>query len=91
MGYRIQVKRSVQRVLAQLPVPVRDALVTAIDGLADNPRPPGTKKLEGIPGLYRLRVASRYRIVWSINDKASEVLVVLAGARKDVYRGLKRI
>ena len=44
-----------------------------------------------VPGFYRLRVASRYRIVWSINDKASEVLVVLAGARKDVYRGLKRI
>ena len=91
MRYRVQVKRSVQRVLGQLPAPARDALVTAIDGLADNPRPPGTKKLEGIPGLYRLRVASRYRIVWSINDKASEVLVVLAGARKDVYRGLKRI
>jgi len=52
------VKRSALRALGALPAAVRAQLVRAIDGLADNPRPIGTKKLAGHE-LYRLRVAGQ--------------------------------
>jgi len=81
------VKRSALRALDALPTAVRAELVRAIDALAENPRPVGTKK-PARHELYRLRVAGRYRIVWQVDDAGRSVLVVLIGHRKDVYRGL---
>jgi len=85
--YTVLVKRSALRALDALPAAVRAELVRAIDALAENPRPVGTKK-PARHELYRLRVAGRYRIVWQVDDAGRSVLVVLIGDRKDVYRGL---
>jgi len=44
--------------------------------------------LEAYAGLYRLRIADDYRVVWRVDDTARTVLVLLIGHRKDVYRRL---
>ena len=51
--------------------------------MADNPRPPGVKKLSG--GGYRVRVGT-YRVVYDVDDKAMTVTVFRVKHRKDVYR-----
>jgi len=56
----------------------------AIDGLADDPRPHGYKKLKGRPG-YRVR-AGNYRIIYEINDNVLTVLVIRIRDRKEVYK-----
>jgi len=53
--------------------------------LAEDPRPPGSKKLSG-NDKYRVRQGT-YRIVYSIEDNELIVVVVKVGHRKDVYRG----
>lgn len=63
----------------------RQRIVRRIEGLADNPRPPGCQKLSG-QDRYRVR-QGEYRIVYSIEDKELIVYVVKVGRRKDVYRG----
>ena len=60
-------------------------LRTRIDSLADNPRPPDTKKLSGAEELYRIRVGD-YRVLYAIQDKVLLVLVVKVGHRREVYR-----
>ncbi|MCI0422637.1 MAG: type II toxin-antitoxin system RelE/ParE family toxin [Acidobacteria bacterium] len=45
----------------------------------------GCEKLSGQFGLYRVRVGS-YRVVYAIDDSATEVHVVKVGHRRDVYR-----
>ena len=55
-----------------------------IDALADDPRPPGIKKLTGQEG-YRLRVGT-YRILYDIDDEARLVTVYRVKHRRDVYR-----
>jgi mRNA interferase RelE/StbE len=55
-----------------------------IEHLADDPRAPGAEKLSGHE-KYRLRQGD-YRIVYSIDDADSTVVVVKVGHRRDVYR-----
>src|SRR4051812_33405126 len=47
----------------------------AIRVLADDPRPPGCKRLHGQPPLWRLRVGD-YRILYAIDDGNAVVRVV---------------
>lgn len=60
-------------------------LRVAIDGLAENPRPPGCVKLQGGDELFRVRVGD-YRIVYQIQDAVLVVLVVQVGHRREIYR-----
>jgi mRNA interferase RelE/StbE len=62
----------------------RQAIVSLIEALAENPRPYGSEKLSG-QEKYRLR-KGRYRVVYSIEDQDLVVFVVKVGYRKDVYR-----
>lgn len=84
-AYFIEIKRSAQKELSQLPKPVAEKIVTQIRGLADNPRPNGCKKLVGTEHSYRIRV-SDYRVVYSIFDQRLIIQVVKIGHRKDVYQ-----
>jgi mRNA interferase RelE/StbE len=73
--------------LSALPKAEQRQVDAKILGLAEDPRPPGVKKLEGGSGLYRIR-SGDYRILYQIEDAASVVLVVCVGNRRDVYRDL---
>jgi mRNA interferase RelE/StbE len=55
----------------------------AIESLADDPRPPQSKKLSGLE-QYRLRQGN-YRILYSIKDDLLIVFVVAVGHRKEIY------
>ena len=55
-----------------------------IEALAEDPRPPGCKKLSGSE-RYRIRQGP-YRIVYAIEDNQLIVYVVKIGDRKSVYR-----
>jgi mRNA interferase RelE/StbE len=81
--YKIVFKESVAKELR--PIPNRDIkrILEKIDQLADDPRPPGSKKLSG-QEKYRLRQGN-YRILYSINDEVVTITVVRIGHRKDVY------
>ena len=59
-------------------------IVAAIRSLANNPRPPGSKKLAERPEL-RLRVGN-YRILYSIDDELRTVTIRFIAHRREVYR-----
>jgi mRNA interferase RelE/StbE len=85
--YAIELTRAAERALAALPK--KDLLLVdrKIRQLADEPHPPGSAKIQGQEGLYRVR-AGDYRIVYQVEDDRRIVLVVIIGNRKDIYRGL---
>jgi len=82
--HSIEILRSAQKQLAKIDQQQRPRLYQAIRKLADDPRPPGTKKLSGRAG-WRIRVGS-YRIIYEIHDDRLLVLVVAIGDRKEIYR-----
>lgn len=83
-SYKLLLKPSAIKEIEAIPRKERSRIVSKIQGLSENPRPPGCEKLSG-EEKYRLR-QGWYRIVYSIDDKAREVLVVKVGHRREVYR-----
>jgi mRNA interferase RelE/StbE len=82
--YRVIVRKSVAKDLKGIPKKDLRRILSAIELLADDPRPPGTKKLSG-QERYRLRQGS-YRIPYEIEDDRLIVCVVRVGDRREVYR-----
>jgi mRNA interferase RelE/StbE len=87
VAYVIQFVPSADKALRRLPTKAQRRIVTAVDSLAENPRPAGCTKLAGEENLWRIRVGD-YRVVYSISDKDLIVLVLRVAHRKDVYRHL---
>jgi mRNA interferase RelE/StbE len=84
--YKVSIKRSAVKEIEAIPQKKqRQRIIRRIGQLAEDPRPPGSKKLSG-NDKYRVRQGS-YRIVYSIEDNELIVIVVKVGHRKDVYRG----
>ncbi len=82
-AYRIELRPSAARALRKLDPQVRRRVQGAIAMLAQDPRPPGARALQGRPGL-RVRVGD-YRIIYTVEDDVLLVVVVRLGHRRDVY------
>lgn len=84
MSYRVEFTTAAARQVKKLPRPARDRLLTAIEGLQDDPRPHGAKKLVGEQTAWRIRVGD-YRVTYDVLDAELVVTVVRAGHRRDVH------
>ena len=86
-SYKLRIKKSAAKELEAISRKAdRQRVAKRIDALAEDPRPPGSKKLSGSE-RYRVRQGS-YRIVYAIEDDELVVYIVKIGDRKSVYRGL---
>ncbi len=86
-SYSLRIKRTAIKELEAIATKAdRRRIVRRIESLADDPRPPGARKLSGLE-RYRIR-QGRYRILYSINDRVLIIHVIRIGDRKDVYRKL---
>lgn len=83
MAFKVSLKKQALKALQDINEPYYSNIKKAIYNLADNPRPPGYKKLKGRDG-YRIRVAD-YRIIYDIFDDILLVDVINLGHRKDIY------
>jgi mRNA interferase RelE/StbE len=83
--WQIEIKRSARKALLALPSTMQRRLGERIDALADEPRPPGARKLVGSDIQYRLRVGD-YRILYEIHDNRLVINVIKIGHRREVYR-----
>jgi mRNA interferase RelE/StbE len=83
-GYNIFFKESVEKDLRAIPKKDLQKILSRIEALAKDPRPPGHEKLSG-QEKYRIR-QGRYRIIYSIQDRELTVWEVKIGHRKNVYR-----
>jgi mRNA interferase RelE/StbE len=85
-SYKVLIKTSAAKELEGVePRALRARVASRIEGLARNPRPPGSQKLAGEAERYRVRQGA-HRIVYSVDDGARVVEVVKIGHRREVYR-----
>ena len=61
----------------------RRRILDAIDRLARDPRPPGSRKLTNSP-LWRIRVTD-HRVIYSIDDDVAVVVVLRVAHRARIY------
>ena len=71
------------------PAKIRGQIRRKVGTLANNPTPPGCKKLKGVTDgdnpVYRIR-SGDYRILYVIRDNPDQIVIPDIGHRKDVYR-----
>ena len=84
--YKIELRRRAQRSLDRLPKGDFNAVLGAVKGLANSPRPKGVEKIKSA-GLWRIRRGD-YRIVYSIDDSQKTVAILRIGHRREIYRSL---
>lgn len=85
MSYTIEFHPAAFRALERLPRDIQARIRRAIDALANDPFPPGVKKLRGPEGWYRIRVGD-YRVVYDVEHHRLVVLVVRVAHRREAYR-----
>ena len=83
--YKIVVEQRVYRDLDKIPTPDLGKIYNAIESLESNPRQVGSKKLKGQGKTYRIRQGD-YRIVYTIDEVAKVVSIILVRHRKEVCR-----
>lgn len=85
MSYRLILSKPAVKALRDLPSSVNIRVAAAIDGLREDPRPHGCKRLHGNEELWRIRVGD-YRVLYAIDDGIRIVDVRRIGHRGDIYR-----
>lgn len=85
MAYTVEFTARAARDFRAIARKDQERIGKRIDGLAENPRPYGVRKLEGEEDLYRIRVGD-FRIIYLIEDRRLVVVVIRIGNRRDVYR-----
>jgi mRNA interferase RelE/StbE len=84
--YALEFAPRAVRSLGKLDRPVAERIRAAAEALRDDPRPAGARMLTGMHGVWRIRVAKDYRIVYTVDDDRLVILVVDAGHRRGIYR-----
>lgn len=77
--------RSARKELEALPRRVALRILSSIEALSGEPRPPGCRKIQGASNLWRIRVGE-YRVVYAVDDRERAVDVIAVRHRRDAYR-----
>lgn len=91
MTYRLEFRPSAIKDLCDLPGDVRVRVAARTDGLAEDPRRPGTEALHGLLQPWRKLRVGDYRVIYEVDDKARTVEVVAVGNRRSIYPRLERM
>lgn len=83
--FEIQIEKAAEKQLRRIPTPMHERIVNAILPLAENPRPPGSKKLSSSANDWRIRVGD-YRVLYEIAEEIRIVKIFKVAHRRDVYR-----
>ncbi|GHB71051.1 type II toxin-antitoxin system RelE family toxin [Persicitalea jodogahamensis] len=91
MAYKVVITDSAERELKRLPAKMQDRIFEKIENLAEEPKPPGHKKLKNytLRGIdaddyFRIRVGD-YRVIYSIENEQITIFILKIAHRKDVY------
>ncbi|MGH9464222.1 MAG: type II toxin-antitoxin system RelE family toxin, partial [Thermoanaerobaculia bacterium] len=84
LTYRVELDSRAARALAALPKNAVARISEAISALAEEPRPPGARKLTARGG-HRIRVGD-YRVLYELEDRERRVRIYAVGHRKEIYR-----
>jgi mRNA interferase RelE/StbE len=73
--YHVKVAPQAQRQIKKLPSKHSNMIIKLIEALAINPRPPGSKKVDGMNGLYRESM-NQHRLIYKIEEQDILILLV---------------
>lgn len=82
MRYQIEISSSAQKEIGSLPGYVRAQALKLIDSLGENPKPSRAKELRDKRNIYRIWLATKWRIVYEI-DEEFQIILIMRVRRKE--------
>ena len=83
--YKVQFREKALKELNSLDAQIVKRIWPKIWALAENPRPPGCKKLSGCDDMWRIRIGD-YRVLYTIDDMGTIVIIAMVAHRGGAYR-----
>lgn len=84
-NYLAEFSATAEKQFRKLQRSVQLRVVKVIRSLATEPRPRGSRRMQGYDDVYRVRTGV-HRIIYSIEDHRLLIIVLKIGHRKDIYR-----
>jgi mRNA-degrading endonuclease RelE of RelBE toxin-antitoxin system len=89
VSYRVDVPPPVRKEIERLPGHVRAQVRQLIRELRDDPRPPRAKELRDKPNVYRIWLATKWRVAYRVDDDSQHVLLLRVRLKEFMdYEGL---
>lgn len=85
LSWKIKIHRKAKKTLDRLHGKELKRLRQAINALAENPYPKGTKKMVSYKNLYRIRVGD-WRIVYKVENGKLMILILSVSSRGKIYK-----
>ena len=83
--YDIYIEKAAERDLKKLPAADFERIIPHLKSLAEDARPPGSRKISCTEHDWRIRVGT-YRIIYELNEKEKVVSILRVRHRREVYR-----
>ena len=87
-SYRIEVSATAEKQLRKLRREDQVRVLRAIQPLATEPTPPGSRKVRGYDDVFRIRVGT-YRILYRVEGRRLLIIILKLGHRREIYRSLR--
>ena len=83
--HEVYLERAAERDLRKLSPQDFHRIIPRIKALAENPRPPGCRKITGSESDWRIRIGN-HRVIYEIDDQTKAVRVMRIRPRPKAYR-----
>ena len=87
-SFRIEVSATAEKQLRKLRREDQIRVLRAIQPLATEPTPPGSRKIHGYDDVFRIRVGT-YRLLYRVVGRRLVIIILKIGHRREIYRSLR--
>ena len=87
-SFRIEVSATAEKQIRKLRREDQVRVLRAIQPLATEPIPQGSRKIRGYDDVFRIRVGT-YRILYRVEGRRLLIIILKIGHRREIYRSLR--
>jgi mRNA interferase RelE/StbE len=87
-SFRIELSATAEKQIRKLRRADQIRVLRAIQSLATDPAPPGSRKIRGYPDVFRIR-AGTFRILYRVQGRRLIIIILKVGHRREIYRSLR--
>jgi len=87
-SFRIEVSATAEKQIRKLRREDLLRVLRAIRILANEPNPPGSRKVRGYDDVFRIRVGT-YRVLYRVAGRRLVIIILKIGHRRELYRSLR--
>jgi mRNA interferase RelE/StbE len=87
-SYRIEVSATAEKQIRKLRRDDQVRVLRAIQSLAGDSTPPGSRKVRGYDQVLRIRVGT-FRVLYRVAGRRLLIIILKRGHRREIYRSLR--